>query len=86
MAGFEQLLQKPHGHFVVGDNAVLQGLHRHHIAGGTPQHIAGSSAHLQDFSRISVQGNNTGLPDNQTLAVRVDQNIGGTQVNTQVIG
>ena len=71
---------------MIGDYAVPQRLHGNHVAGGSAQHIPGGSAHLQNLSRIFVQRHYAGLPDHQALSVRVNQHIGCTQINTQVVG
>ncbi len=86
VGGLEHLLQHPNGHLVVADDAVLQRVHGNDVAGGTAQHIPGGGAHLQHLAGVLVHGNHRRLPDHQTLAIGVDQNVGGTQVNTQVIG
>ena len=84
--GFEHLAEHLHGHFVVGDDAVLQWLHSHHVAGGTVQHIPGGGAYLENFARIPVHRHNGGLPDHQALAIGINKDIGCTQVHAQVIG
>ena len=84
--GLEHSRKHPHRHFMVGNDAVTQRFHSHNIAGGTSQHIAGRRTYLQDLTGILVHRNHRGLTDNQTLAVGIDQNIGVTQVDAQVIG
>ena len=84
--GLEHFLQHTDGHFMVRHDAILQRMHSNDVTGGTAQHIAGCSTDLQDLAGILVHCHNRGFPDNQALAVGIDQNIGCTQVNTQVIG
>ena len=71
---------------MVRDDALPQGAHGDHVARGTVQHIPGRGTDLEDFSGVPVQGNNRRLPNHQPLPVGVNQNIGCTQVNAQVIG
>ena len=71
---------------MVRDNAILQRMHGHNVTGGTAQHIPGGSAHLENLAGILVHSHNRRLPDHQTLAVGKNQNVGGTQVHTQVVG
>ena len=84
--GLEHLLKHSHRHFVIGNDAVPQRPHGNHVAGGTVQHIPGRGANLKNLAGIPVQGNNAGLANHKAFAVCINQNIGGTQVNTQVIG
>ena len=84
--GFEHLAEHFDGHLVIGDDAILQRAHGHHVAGGTVQHISGRRAYLQNLAGIPVHSHHRGLPDHQALAVCINKNIGCTQVNAQVIG
>ena len=84
--GLEHLLKHTYGHFVVGNDALLQRAHGNHVAGGAVEHVPGGSAHLEDLAGVAVQRHNGRLPDHQALSVGIDQYIGGTQVNTQVVG
>ena len=71
---------------MVGYGAVLQRVHGDHVAGSTSQHVPGGRAHLQNLAGVLVHGHNGGFPDDQSLAVGVNQNVGCPQVNAQVIG
>ena len=84
--GLKHFLKHPDGHFMVGYGAVLQRVHGDHVAGSTTQHVPRGRAHLQNLAGVLVHGHNRGFPDDQSLAVGVNQNIGCTKVNAQIIG
>ena len=84
--GFEHLLEHAHGHLMVGDHTLPQRPHGNHVAGSAVQHIPGSRAHLKYFAGVAIQRNHRRLPNHKALSVGINQNIGGTQVNAQVIG
>ena len=71
---------------MVGYGAVLQRVHGNHVAGSTSQHVPRGRTHLQNLAGVLVHGHNRGFPDDQSLAVGVNQNIGCTKVNAQIIG
>ena len=72
------------GDFEVGDHAVLHGLDGHDVAGRAPQHLLGLLAHGFHLAGVLVDGHDGGLVDNNALAGRVDQGVGGAQINGQV--
>ena len=69
---------------MVGDNAVLQRPHGNQVTGSTAQHIPGGGADLEDFAGVFVHGNHRGFTDDNTLAVYIYQDIGGTQIDTEI--
>ena len=71
---------------MVGYGAVLQRVHGDHVAGSTSQHVPRGRTHLQNLAGVLVHSHNRGFPDDQSLAVGVNQNIGCTKVNAQIIG
>ena len=61
-------------------------MHGHHIARGTAQHIFGFGAYLQNAAGVLVHRHNGGLAHHDTLAIGIDQHIGGAQIHAQIIG
>ena len=81
---FDEFLQHPLRHVIVGDDAVPQGTHGYDVAGGTAQHGLGLGAHLQQLAGVLVHGHHRGLPQDHALALDIYQNRSGTQVDTNV--
>ena len=73
----DKVVQHLLGDFEVGNDAVLHRLDGHDVAGGAPQHLFGFLAHGFYFAGVLVDGHNRGLVDNNALAGRVDQCVGG---------
>ena len=71
---------------MVGNDALTQRLHSNDVTGGTAQHAAGSCTDLQNLAGILIDRNNRGFTNHKALAVCINQHIGCTQVDTQVIG
>ena len=80
-----KLLQHPLGHVVVGDDALTQRTHGNDVAGGTAQHGLGVGAHLQQLAGILVHGHHGGLAQDHALALNINQDGGGTKVNSDVL-
>ena len=73
------------GDLEVGDDAVLHGTDGHDVAGGAAQHLLGVLAHRLDLSRDLVDGHDGRLGDDDALALRVDEGVGGTEVDGEVV-
>src|SRR5699024_4878244 len=80
----DELPEHPLGHVVVGDDALPQGADGDDVAGGAAQHLAGLLANLQELAGILVHGHHGWLVENDALALDVDQNGSGTQVDTDI--
>ncbi len=80
----DEVVQHLLGDFEVGDHAVLHRLDGHDVAGRAPQHLLGFFAHGFHFAGVFVDGDNRGLIDDDALAGRVDQSIGGAQIDGQI--
>ena len=72
------------GDFEVGYDAILHGLDGDDVAGGAAEHLLGLLAHGLHFTGVLVDGHNGGLVDNNALAGREDQGVGGAEINGQV--
>ena len=70
---------------MVGNHAILQRMHGHHIAGRASQHIPGRRANLQNTAVILIQRHHRGLTDKDTLSIYIDPDIGCAQIHTQII-
>jgi len=82
----DEVIQHLFGDFEVGDDAVLHGLDGHDVAGGAAQHLLGLFAHGFHLAGVLVNGYNGRLVDNDALAGREDQRVGGAQINGQIAG
>ncbi len=80
----DEVVQHLLGDFEVGDDAVLHGLDGHDVAGRAAQHLLGFLAHRFHFAGVLVDGHNGGLVDNNALAGREDQGVGGAQIDGQI--
>ena len=80
----DEVVQHLLGDFEVGDHAVLHRLDGHDVAGRAPQHLLGFLAHGFHFAGVLVDGHNGGLVDNDALAGRVDQGVGGAEIDGQI--
>ena len=72
--------------FEVGDHAVLHRLDGHDVAGRAPQHILGLFAYGLHFASIFVDGYNGWLIHDDALACRVNQSVGGAQIDGEIAG
>jgi hypothetical protein len=82
----DEVVQHLLGDFEVGDHAVLHGLDGHDVAGRAAQHLLGLFAHGFHLAGVLVDGDDGGLVDNDALAGRVDQRVGGAEIDGQVAG
>ena len=82
---FEEVLQHIGGDVEIGDDAVLQGTHRHDAAGGTADDSLCLAAHAAHLIGLGVHRHDRGLAHDDALALHVDQSIGSTQINANVL-
>ena len=82
----DHLRQHPRGQLIVGDHAVLKRVDGRHIARRTAEHVARRRADLQNFAGVLVQRNDGRFAQDDALARRIDQYIGSSQVDAQVLG
>ena len=82
----DKVVEHLFGDFEVGDDAVFHGLDGHNVAGGAAQHLLGLSAHGLHLAGVLVDGHNGGLIDNDSLAGREDQGVGGAEIDGQIAG
>ena len=73
----DEVVQHLFGDFEVGDDAVLHGLDGHDVAGRAAQHLLGFFADRFHLAGVFVDGDDGGLVDDDALAARVDQGVGG---------
>ena len=82
---FEEGLQHIGGDVEVGDDAVLQGADRHDAAGGAANDGLCLSAHAAHFVALGVHGHNRGLTHDDALALHVNEGIGSTEIDTNIL-
>jgi hypothetical protein len=73
-------------HVEVGNDPILQGADGHDAAWGPSQHLLGLLAHLQHLIRAFLDGDNRWLAQDDSLALDIDQGVGGSQVDGEIIG
>ena len=81
----DKLLEHALGHLVVGDDALAQGADGNDVAGGTAEHGLRLSADLQELAGILVDGDDRGLVEHDALALYINQDRGGTQVDADIL-
>ena len=72
------------GDFEIGDHAVFHGLDGDDVAGSASEHVFGFAADGDDFAAVLVDGHDGGLVDDDALAARENQCVGGAEVNGEV--
>ena len=80
----EELRQHPLRELVVRDNALPQGPHGDHVAGGAAQHIPGRRANLENLAGILIHRHDGGLAQHDAFSLGVDDHVRGSQVDAQV--
>ena len=80
----DEVVQHLFGDFEVGDDAVFHRLDGHDVAGRAAQHLLGFLAHRLHLAGVLVDGHDGGLIDNNALTGRVDQGVGGAQIDGQI--
>ena len=73
------------GHIDVGDDPVLQGTYGLDTLGGPPEHSLGFEPDAEDSAGSLLHGYDGGLVEDDPLALHVDQCIGRSQINGDVI-
>ena len=81
----QEVLQHIGGDVKIGNDAVLQGAHCHDAAGGTADDGLCLAAHTAHLVGLGVHSHHRRLPHDDALALHIDQSIGGTQVNANVL-
>ena len=81
----DKLFQHPLRHVIVGDHALPQGADGDNIAGSTAQHGLRLCAHLQQFAGVLIQRHHGGLVEHDALALHINQNRRGTQIDTNIL-
>ena len=71
------------GDDVVGDDAVLHRADGLDVAGGAADHLAGLFAHRDDAVVVG-DGHHAGLGDDDALALHVDEDIRGAEVDSDL--
>ena len=80
----EELVEHFFGHLIVGNDAVSQRAHRDDIARRSSEHISCRRTDLQHLAGVLVHRNNRRLAQDDALSFLVNQNIRGTQIDTDV--
>ena len=83
---FEKLLEHFLRHFIIRDHAVAQRANRHDVSRRSAQHIAGGGADLQNLAGVLVNGDDGRLAQDDAASLFIDQNIGGSKVDSDVSG
>src|SRR5664279_3069153 len=79
----DEVAEQGLGDHVVGDHAVLHGPDGGDVAGRPADHLAGVLTHGHDPVLV-VDGHHRRLLDDDALALDVDQDVGGTQVDADL--
>ena len=86
----DELLEHLLGDGEVGDDAVLHGPDRGDVARRAPEHLLGREAdlldHLLAVRPVLPDRDHRGFVQDDALAPRVDQGIGGAEVDCEVVG
>ena len=82
----KKLRQHPFGQLVIRDDTLPQRVHGHHVAWGSAQHISCGGADLQNLASVFIHRHHRRLPQHDSLALSIYDNICIPQVNAQVLG
>ena len=86
----DEVLQHLFGDVEVGDDTILHGTDCRNVAGSTPQHQLGRMANCGHRFGITAalltDGNHRGLIQHNAFALDVNQRVGGTQIDRQIVG
>jgi hypothetical protein len=74
------------GNIGVIDHAISHRADRNNVPGGTSQHFLGLMANRQDHIGLLIYGNNGWLIDDYSLTPYINQRIGGSEINRQILG
>ena len=80
----EQCLQQSYRHDMIGNDTILQRMHCHHIARGTPKHIPGFCAHLKNTTGVFVHRHYGRFANHDALAIHINEHFGSSQIHTQI--
>ena len=82
----DEVLQHGLRHIKVRNNAVLHRTDSHDVARRTANHLLCFLTYSQDFARITLNGHNRRLTQNNASALYMHQRISRTQVDTHIMG
>ena len=82
----DEVVQHLLGDFEVGDDAVFHRLDGDDVAGRAAQHFLRLFADGLHFAGVLVDGDDGRLVDDDALAARVDQRVGGAEIDGQIAG
>ena len=69
----------------IGDDTILQGADCHDAAGGTADDSLCLSTHAAHLIGLGIHSHDRGFPHDDALALHVNQGIGSTQINANVL-
>ena len=80
----DEFPQHPLGHVIVGNDAFPQGADGDDVAGGTTQHILCLGTNFEQLTRILINGDHGRFPQDDALALHINQNRSSTQIDTNI--
>ena len=81
----DKALEHEADQLVIGDAAVPQGPQRQDVAGGAADHPAGFLAKGDNFPGVPVDRYHGRLPQDDPLALHINEHMGRTQINANII-
>ena len=82
---FQEVLQHICRDIEIGDDTILQGADCHDAAGGTADDSLCLSTHAAHLIGLGIHSHDRGFPHDDALALHVNQGIGSTQINANVL-
>jgi hypothetical protein len=86
VGSFDEVLEHFLGDVKIGDHPVLHGLDGYNVAGSPAQHFLGLMANGFNLSGVSIDGNNGGFVDDDSLSAGVNQGVGSAEIDCEIIG
>ena len=81
-----EVIQHLLGDLEIGNHAVFHRLDGDDVAGGAAEHLLGLFADGLDFTGVLVDGDDGGFVDDDALATRIHERVGGAEVDGQIAG
>ena len=82
---FQEVLQHICRDIEIGDDTILQGADCHDATGGTSDDSLCLSTHAAHLIGLGIHSHDRGFPHDDALALHVNQGIGSTQINANVL-
>ena len=86
VGSFDEVLEHFLGDVKIGNHPIFHGFDGHYVAGSPAQHFLGLMANGFYLSGVSIDGNNGGFVDDDSLSAGVNQCVGSAEIDGKVIG